>query len=81
MQVSRSLAMSTAPAAASTGQRTAMSFDVDARKHAVTVSVVDRNSGEVLQKMVYDKRVAVDPTRSGATGKAPRAGALVDVQA
>ncbi len=75
MQVSRSLAMNTAPAGS--GQRTAMSFDVDPRKHAVTVSVVDRNSGEVLQKMVYDKRMAMNQAKSGA----PRAGTLVDVEA
>ncbi len=75
MQVSRSLTMSTAPA--SSGQRTAMSFDVDTRKHAVTVSVVDRNSGEVLQKMVYDKRVATNQAKSGAL----RTGARVDVEA
>ncbi len=75
MQVSRSLNMSAAPAGS--GQRTAMSFDVDPRKHAVTVSVVDRNSGEVLQKMVYDKHVATEPSKS----RVPRAGALVDVEA
>lgn len=80
MQVSRSLTQSTAPAAhAGSGQRTAMSFDVDARKNAVTVSVVDKNSGEVLQKMVYDKGAATDQTKTKA--KAPRAGALVDVEA
>ncbi len=75
MQVSRLPTMSTAPA--SSGQRTAMSFDVDPRKHAVTVSVVDKNSGEVLQKMVYGQRVATDPAKS----RSPRAGALVDVEA
>lgn len=75
MQISRSLTMSAAPADA--GQRTAMSFDVDTRKHAVTVSVVDKISGEVLQKMVYDRRVATDQNGT----RAPRAGALVDVQA
>lgn len=73
MQVSRSLTMHTGPV--NTGQRTAMSFDVDLRRHAVTVSVVDRHSGEVLQQMVYDKRVATEPARGR------RAGALVDVQA
>lgn len=79
MQVSRSFTMSTAPA--SSGQRTAMSFDVDQRKHAVTVSVVDKHSGEVLQKMVYDRRVVTDQTGSGATGTSPRTGGLVDVEA
>ncbi len=78
MQVSRSLTMSAAPAAhAGSGQRTAMSFDVDPSKHAVTVSVVDKNSGEVLQKMVYDRRLATQQTKA----KALRAGALVDVEA
>ncbi len=77
MQVSRSPTMSTAPA--SSGQRTAMSFDVDARKHAVTVSVVDKNSGEVLQKMVYDRRMDTD--LSMPKSRASRTGALVDVEA
>jgi len=73
MQVSRSLPMNAAPT--QSGQRTAMSFDVDDRKHAMTVSVVDRTSGEVLQKLVYDK-----PVTTGQPG-ARRAGALIDVEA
>lgn len=77
MQVSRPLTLNTA--AASPGQRTAMSFDVDPRKHAVTVSVVDKSSGEVLQKMVYDRHAATAQARVKA--KSVRAGALVDVEA
>lgn len=73
MQISRSSSMNVAPD--NPAQRTSMSFDVDQRKHAMTVSVVDRGSGEVLQKMVYDKRVT---TRSADAG---RAGTLFDVEA
>ena len=73
MQVSRSIAVQAAPPG--TGQRTAISFDVDPRSHAMTVSVVDRRSGEVLQQMVYDKRPASEQN------KARRTGSLVDVHA
>jgi hypothetical protein len=72
MQVSRALTMQAAPV--NTGQRTAMSFDVDLRRHSVTVSVVDRNSGEVLQQVVYDRHL------SSAQQKTRRAGATVDLQ-
>ena len=73
MQVSRSLPMHAQ--LPDPGQRTAMSFDVDPRRHAMTVRVVDRSSGEVLQKLVYDKPAAPRQPRTG------RAGALVDVEA
>lgn len=73
MQISRSDPLQSSMA--STAQRTAMSFDVDPRSHAVTVSVVDRRSGEVLQQMVYDKRINTEP------GKALPAGSLVDIRA
>ena len=73
MQISRSDPLQSSMA--STAQRTAMSFDVDPRSHAMTVSVVDRRSGEVLQQMVYDKRLASEQD------KARRTGSLVDVHA
>ncbi len=49
----------------STGARTAVSFDVDARKHAVTVNVVDRQSGEVLRQWVMGRRDQVTTRASG----------------
>ncbi len=75
MQISRSSSMIAAPD--QSAQRTSMSFDVDQRKHAMTVSVVDGRSGEILQKMVYDKRSAPGPAGTVRAG----AGALVDVEA
>lgn len=73
MQISRAVTVQ-APSV-NTGQRTAMSFDVDLHRHSVTVSVVDRRSGEVLQQVVYDRQPSMAQT------KTRRAGALLDVQA
>ncbi len=73
MQINRSPSLQAG--ATPTVQRTAMSFDVDPRSHAVTVSVVDRRSGEVLQQMIYDKRVNTEQ------GKARRAGLQIDLRA
>ncbi len=69
MQISRTGATPPDAMSMSTGARTAVSFDVDARKRAVTVNVVDRQSGEVLRQWVMGQRDQV----------AKRAGARIDV--